>query len=105
MISAPPRFDIAEEKQTVNVLEPNALELELPIFGVPVPTVEWFRCGGEDPLTNDERVKILSTNCVAKLKIPITNRKLDSGIYKAVLSNNQGKTECEFLVSVYGKYI
>ena len=93
-----------ESDRKITAVEPESVLINVPVSGLPVPTITWSNCETGKVITEkDERVFIESGATFSNLTITPSQRKKDCGKYKLILENNAGKTDYFFHVKVLCK--
>jgi hypothetical protein len=79
------------------------LRIDCEIGGIPIPEIEWLKDGNQ--IVENERVKIENKTKTAYILNFKTCTKEDAGTYTIKLSNNSGKNEHSFNISIQGKLV
>ncbi|UJR25292.1 hypothetical protein I4U23_006644 [Adineta vaga] len=99
-VNEKPRF--INRSNSIQVALPySTVNLVCHIYGVPIPTISWYKIIGEDKQTNNkEAVELLSVNSQHLILNNVDDRS--AGKYRCVGKNSLGSIENEFQLFIHG---
>ncbi len=86
----------------VEIVENKPLELTCEVSGTPRPACHWFK--DDQPIAENEHVKLTSKDNFFTLTIENSNEKNDKGVYRAEFVNDFGKSESKSNVSIISMF-
>lgn len=98
----PPKLQNLEEKpENKSAVQNKPVTLSCPVSGIPLPQVKWFKDG--QPLNFRLNPNVMLSADSRHLKLFRTD-VTDAGTYVCKATNNVGKIEKEFTLTVLGKF-